>query len=84
MVLYSTALFQQGVKSKEPFIGRVSVLGYHRKSGHTLSVQNRPTRLAEDVIVVPCCDVGLQGLGLSAGSGIWYCGLALRGSRLAE
>jgi hypothetical protein len=30
------------------------ILGYHRKTGHTLSVQNRPTGLAEDVIVVPC------------------------------
>jgi hypothetical protein len=29
-------------------------LGYHLKTGHTLSVQNRPTGLAEDVIVLPC------------------------------
>jgi len=31
-----------------------AVLGYHLKNGHTLSVQNRPTGLAEDVIVLPC------------------------------
>jgi hypothetical protein len=36
-------------------------LGYHLKTGHTLSVQNRPTRLAEDVIVLPCRSVRLQG-----------------------
>jgi hypothetical protein len=36
-------------------------LGYHLKTGHTLSVQNRPTGLAEDVIVLPCCSVRLQG-----------------------
>jgi hypothetical protein len=29
-------------------------LGDHPKSGHTLSLQNRPTGLAEDVIVLPC------------------------------
>ena len=29
-------------------------LGYHLKTGHTLSVQNRPIGLAEDVIVLPC------------------------------
>jgi hypothetical protein len=46
------------------------VLGYHLKTGHTLSVQNRPTRLAEDVIVLPCCSVRLQGLGLSPRSGV--------------
>jgi DNA-binding CsgD family transcriptional regulator len=40
-------------------------LDYHLKTGHTLSVQNRPTGLAEDVIVLPCCSVRLQGLGLS-------------------
>jgi hypothetical protein len=32
----------------------LSLLGYHLKTGHTLSVQNRPTGLAEDVIVLPC------------------------------
>jgi hypothetical protein len=37
-------------------------LGDHLKTGHTLSVQNRPTGLAEDVIVLPCCSVGLQGV----------------------
>jgi hypothetical protein len=36
-------------------------LGYHLKTGHTLSVQNRPTELAEDVIVLPCFSVRLQG-----------------------
>jgi hypothetical protein len=36
-------------------------LGYHLKTGHTLSVQNRPTGLAEDVIVLPCRSVDLQG-----------------------
>ncbi len=36
-------------------------LGYHLKTGHTLSVQNRPTGLAEDVIVLPCRSVRLQG-----------------------
>jgi transcriptional regulator with XRE-family HTH domain len=42
-----------------------TLLGYHLKTGHTLSVQNRPTRLAEDVIVLPCRIVRLQDLGLS-------------------
>jgi hypothetical protein len=32
-------------------------LGDHLKTGHTLSVQNRPTELAEDVIVLPCRSV---------------------------
>jgi hypothetical protein len=45
-------------------------LGYHLKTGHTLSVQNRPTALAEDVIVLPCSSVRLQGLGLSPRSGV--------------
>jgi hypothetical protein len=45
-------------------------LGYHLKTGHTLSVQNRPTGLAEDVIVLPCCSVHLQGLGLSPRSDV--------------
>jgi hypothetical protein len=40
---------------------RDQVLDYHLKTGHTLSVQNRPTGLAEDVIVLPCCRVRLQG-----------------------
>jgi hypothetical protein len=40
---------------------RFSYLGYHLKTGHTLSVQNRPTGLAEDVIVLPCFSVRLQG-----------------------
>ena len=38
-------------------------LGYHLKTGHTLSVQNRPTGLAEDVIVLPWRSVRLQGTG---------------------
>ena len=38
------------------------LLGYHLKTGHTLSVQNRPTGLAEDVIVLPCRSVDLQGV----------------------
>jgi hypothetical protein len=38
------------------------ILGYHLKTGHTLSVQNRPTGLAEDVIVLPCRSVDLQGV----------------------
>ena len=37
-------------------------LGYHLKTGHTLSVQNRPTGLAEDVTVLPCGSVSLQGV----------------------
>ena len=37
-------------------------LGYHLKTGHTLSVQNRPTGLAEDVIVLPCLSVFGQGV----------------------
>jgi hypothetical protein len=45
-------------------------LGYHLKTGHTLSLQNRPTGLAEDVTVLPCCSVRLQGLGLSPRSGV--------------
>jgi hypothetical protein len=36
-------------------------LGNHLKTGHTLSVQNRPMGLAEDVIVLPCRSVHLQG-----------------------
>jgi hypothetical protein len=36
-------------------------LGCHLKSGHTLSVQNRPTGLARDVIVLPFRRVHLQG-----------------------
>jgi hypothetical protein len=59
-------------------------LDYHLKTGHTLSVQNRPTGLAEDVIVLPCGSVRLQGLGLSARSGVCYCGFTLPGSRLSE
>jgi site-specific recombinase XerD len=59
-------------------------LGYHCKTGHTLSVQNRPTGLAEDVIVLPCFSVRSQGNGLSARRGVCYCGVALPGSRLAE
>ncbi len=39
----------------------VQILGYHLKTGHTLSVQNRPTGLAEDVIVLPCRSVCMQG-----------------------
>jgi hypothetical protein len=38
-------------------------LGDHLKTGHTLSLQNRPTELAEDVIVLPCGWVRLQGAG---------------------
>jgi hypothetical protein len=37
------------------------VLGDHLKTGHTLSLQNRPTGTAEDVIVLPCRSVRLQG-----------------------
>jgi hypothetical protein len=48
----------------------VSALGYHLKTGHTLSVQSRPTGLAEDVIVLPCHSVHLQGLGLGPRSGV--------------
>jgi hypothetical protein len=40
---------------------RPVALGYHLKTGHTLSVQNRPTGLAEDVIVLPCRSVHMQG-----------------------
>jgi hypothetical protein len=39
----------------------VSTLGDHLKTGHTLSLQNRPTEVAEDVIVLPCGCVRLQG-----------------------
>jgi len=39
-----------------------ATLGYHLKTGHTLSFQNRPTGLAEDVIVLPCRKVRLQGV----------------------
>jgi hypothetical protein len=42
-------------------ISPFDALGYHFKTGHTLSVQNRPTRLAEDVIVLPCRSARLQG-----------------------
>jgi hypothetical protein len=54
----------------EPALPTSHPLGYHLKTGHTLSVQNRPTGLAEDVIVLPCCSVRLQGLGLSPRSGV--------------
>ena len=47
------------------FVVRLELLGYQLKTGHTLSVQNRPTGLAEDVIVLPCRSMRLQGLGLS-------------------
>ena len=43
------------------YVMQESALGYHLKTGHTLSVQNRPTGLAEDVIVLPCFSVRLQG-----------------------
>jgi hypothetical protein len=43
------------------YFSKCQNLGYHLKTGHTLSVQNRPTRLAEDVIVLPCRSVRLQG-----------------------
>jgi hypothetical protein len=36
-------------------------LGDHLKTGHTLSLQNRPTGLAEDVIVLPCRGAFMQG-----------------------
>jgi hypothetical protein len=42
-------------------IAVTGALGNHLKTGHTLSVQNRPTGLAEDVIVLPCRGVHLQG-----------------------
>jgi hypothetical protein len=41
--------------------GTAPDLGYDLKAGHTLSVQNRPTGLAEDVIVLPCRSVRMQG-----------------------
>jgi Carbohydrate esterase, sialic acid-specific acetylesterase len=37
-------------------------LGDHLKTGHRLSLQNRPTGLAEDVIVLPCLSVFGQGV----------------------
>jgi hypothetical protein len=40
---------------------KAEILGDHLKTGHTLSVQNRPTGLAEDVIVLPCRSVFEQG-----------------------
>jgi hypothetical protein len=44
------------------FVGSgVLGLGDHLKTGHTLSLQNRPTEVAEDVIVLPCGCVRLQG-----------------------
>jgi hypothetical protein len=60
--------WEAGISS---FFGNsASILDYHLKTGHTLSVQNRPTGLAEDVIVLPCRSVRLQGLGLSPRSGV--------------
>jgi hypothetical protein len=47
----------QRVSIHAPRVG----LGNHLKTGHTLSVQNRPMGLAEDVIVLPCRSVHLQG-----------------------
>src|ERR1035437_5532696 len=35
----------------DPAFSKLRSLGDHLKTGHTLSVQNRPTGLAEDVIV---------------------------------
>jgi len=48
---------------EEPFpkSHNIYILGYHLKPGHTLSVQNRPTGLAEDMIVLPCVGARLQG-----------------------
>ncbi len=51
----------QGLKVVSVDMG-IMLLGYHLKSGHTLSVQNRPTGLAEDVIVLPCRSVCMQGV----------------------
>jgi hypothetical protein len=48
------------IRNHEP--SKALYLGYHLKTGHTLSVQNRPTGLAEDVIVLPCRSVDLQGV----------------------
>jgi hypothetical protein len=41
---------------------KVYNLGDHLKTGHRLSLQNRPTGLAEDVIVLPCLSVFGQGV----------------------
>jgi hypothetical protein len=51
--VYSGQAFVAGMKAND--------LGNHLKTGHTLSVQNRPMGLAEDVIVLPCRSVHLQG-----------------------
>jgi hypothetical protein len=67
-------------------------LGYHPKTGHTLSVQNRPTGLALDVIVLPFRGVHLQAAvsDVAAGPDIQQfllrvmVGVAPPGSRLAE
>ena len=53
----STAGIFQDARPKET----ESNLGDHFKTGHTLSLQNRPTEVAEDVIVLPCRSVCLQG-----------------------
>ena len=37
----------------EPTFGLDPGLGGHLKSGHTWSVQNRPTGLAEDLMILP-------------------------------
>ena len=50
------------VPPSEAHLSVIEALGYHLKTGHTLSVQNRPTGLARDVIVLPCRKVRLQGV----------------------
>ena len=48
-------MFERGLSARTiEYTNAVLDLGYHFKTGHTLSVQNRPTGLAADVIVLPC------------------------------
>jgi EAL domain-containing protein (putative c-di-GMP-specific phosphodiesterase class I) len=52
----------QGFLLSRPLSASVAedLLGDHLKNGQTLSVQKRPTRFAEDVIVLPCRRVRSQ------------------------
>src|ERR1039458_9661209 len=64
--LYVSRMIRRGPEVFAPRVhrwlaGKALALGDHLKTGHTLSVQNRPTGLAEDVIVLPCRSVCMQG-----------------------
>ncbi|MGD0942315.1 MAG: hypothetical protein ABR905_21690 [Terracidiphilus sp.] len=55
-------------------------LGYHLETGHKLSFQNRPTGLAEDVIVLPCRSMFQQGAFPHFRTGVWVSSHSSSGS----